>query len=130
MKTETVCHWLCQCIWALCGYLSLDHIHMNREQGRLRQSAVGLKWSNARFHRGDIVDPDLSGLRKPDPEWPHPTCLRFNSGKHWQSQWHTFTDHPDIDPTSATPPICPVRRKRRDSEFGFDAMAGVEDLDS
>ena len=26
--------------------------------------------------------------------------------------------------------ICPVRRKRRDSEFCFDAVSGVEDLNS
>ena len=40
---------------------------------------------------------------KPDPEWLHTTGVRFNSREHWQSQWHTITDRPDIDPASATP---------------------------
>jgi len=42
------------------------------------------------------VDPDLPVLRNPDHEWLHTTGVRFNSESHWQSQWHTITDRPDL----------------------------------
>ncbi len=30
MKTEMVCHWLCQCIGALFGYSSMKDTHRNK----------------------------------------------------------------------------------------------------
>ena len=58
---------------------SIDYIHMNPVKRGLCQSAVDFKWSSARFHLRDIVDPDLPVLRKPDPEWFHTTGVRFDS---------------------------------------------------
>ncbi len=84
---------------------STDYIHANPVKRGLCQSAVDFKWSSARFHLRDIVDPDLPVLRKPDPEWFHTTGVRFDSVEHWQSQWHTNTPSPDIRPASATPPF-------------------------
>ncbi len=58
---------------------SIDYIHTNPVKRGLCQAAVDFKWSSARFHLRDIVDPDLPVLSKPDPEWLHTTGVRFDS---------------------------------------------------
>ena len=64
MKTETVCHWLCQCIGASCGYSSMKVL-------------TGTRFGSSGMHNS--VDPDLPVLRNPDHEWLHTTGVRFNS---------------------------------------------------
>ena len=55
---------------------SVGYIHMNPVKRNLCQRAVDFKWSSARFHLNQTVDPDLPTLIRSDPAWFDPTGIQ------------------------------------------------------
>lgn len=50
---------------------AIDYTHGNPVKRNLCHRATDFKWSSARFHLQNVIDPDLPKLVRLDPEWFH-----------------------------------------------------------